>query len=186
MSVILFLSCAFLIDAANLRDVQSVSPMTGSVTVGYPAHSSTQYPLEMSSVMGTRGVLLFLDPSPSHKVVHDGYVSQNFRLQKNCVGIQPQRTGSSSPVSVSVQSKVWSAAMQFARGTGQVHDLDEAPTSRWKSENFQNRLSVSCTPEYRSIGSPYRVFRNLSERMLTQNGRGCALRVAIGNLIVYR
>lgn len=175
MSVILFLSCAFLIDAANLRDVQSPLPTPRHVTIGYPARSSTRNP-SSALVWSLRGFGVFGHPSSSNKVVHDGYVSQNFRLQKNCVGIQPQRTGTSSPVSVSVQSKVWSAAMQFAHGTGQVHDLDGAPTSWWISEIFQNRLLVNCAPEHRSSGPPYRVFRKLSEPMLSQNGRGCALR----------
>lgn len=135
--MICFLNLALFLDAASQREVQSVASMLGlSMTFGFPAHSSTLNPLATSPSMDAEGFGRFWTPHMSNKVVHDGYVSQNFYRQKNCAGIQPQRAGRSSPVSVSVQPKVWSPSWELVHGTGQVHDLDETATSWWKSENL--------------------------------------------------
>lgn len=167
----MFLILTLIIDAASLRDVQSVSSTQGPMTFGYPAHSSTMNPLAPSSCVDSRGVHLFLDPSLSNKVVHDGYVSQNFRRQKNCAGIQSQRTGRSSPVSVSVQSKVWSPSREFAHGTGQVHDLDEAATSWWKSEKLVKPAVSKLHARESSNRSTVQIPQaNPASQMLTRNG----------------
>lgn len=175
--MILFLAFTFSIDAASLREVQSVASTQGqSMTFGFPAHSSTLNPLATSPCVDAEGFSRFWTPRLSNKVVHDGYVSQNFRRQKNCAGIQPQRTGRSSPVSVSVQSKVWSPIREFAHGTGQVHDLDETATSWWKSENLvKPAVSKLHARESLNRSTVQIQLPNPASPMLTRNGSSYGL-----------